>query len=206
MNKGKFKVGDRVRRIEYENTEHVPVGSTGTVRGADEFFVDVKWDHCDTGFGNLECYLEKIEEAKVPEVKIKVSQYGQAVPYTPEAVPDFVSGFQIKDSGERKEFASGMVRDTGNGKVRYNRVLSGPMFKRWAEHLHKGAVKYPDVAPGVANWTLASGEEELQRAKESALGHMIDWLDGKTDEDHAAAVFFNINLAEYTKGRIAQVN
>ena len=107
--------------------------------------------------------------------------------------------FIIKDSGERVEFASGMVRDVDKNKPRYNRCLAGPMFKRWAEHLHKGSKEYPDVSPGVANWTLACGEEELQRFKESALGHVIDWLMGKTDEDHAAAAIFNINGAEYVK-------
>ena len=107
--------------------------------------------------------------------------------------------FEIKDSGERKEFESGMVRDIGRLKARFFRVLAGSMLRRWAEHLHKGQVKYPDVSPGVANWTLAKGEEELQRFKESAFDHMIDWLEGKEDEDHGAAVFFNINGAEYVK-------
>lgn len=112
------------------------------------------------------------------------------------------TSYVVKDSGQRRTFSSGMVRDSGD-KVRYNRVLDGPMFRRWAAHLHKGAVKYPDVAPGVPNWTLAGGAEELQRAKESAFSHFIQWLAGDIDEDHAAAVFFNINLAEYCKERIA---
>ncbi len=114
--------------------------------------------------------------------------------------------FIVKDSGVRAEYASGMVRDIGRAKVRYNRCLAGPMFERWAKHLHKGEIKYPDVSIGVANWMLASGEEELQRFKESALGHMIDWLKGKTDEDHAAALFFNINGAEYVKEVMANGN
>ncbi|KKL85559.1 hypothetical protein LCGC14_1953540 [marine sediment metagenome] len=107
--------------------------------------------------------------------------------------------FVIRDSGERVEFESGMVRDIGGKKARFFRCLAGSMLRRWAEHLHKGQVKYPDVSPGVANWTLAKGEEELQRFKESAFDHMIDWLEGKEDEDHGAAVFFNINGAEYVK-------
>lgn len=110
--------------------------------------------------------------------------------------------FTIKDSGQRVEFSSGMVRDTSTGKVRYNRVLEGPMFKRWAIHLMRGAVKYPDVRPGVANWTLADGPEELQRFKESALSHLIQWLLEERDEDHAAGVIFNINGAEYVKEKL----
>lgn len=108
----------------------------------------------------------------------------------------------IKDSGQRQQFPSGMVRDTGADKVRYNRVLDGPMFRRWAAHLCKGVVKYPDVAPGRPNWMLAAGDKELQRFYESAFGHFVDWLSGKTDEDHAAALFFNVNGAEYVKERM----
>ncbi len=109
------------------------------------------------------------------------------------------SHFEIKDSGVRVKFDSGMVRDVGVFKARFFRCIAGPMLRRWAEHLHRGQAKYPDVSPGVANWTLAQGEEELQRFKESALDHMIDWLQEKEDEDHGAAVFFNINGAEYVK-------
>jgi hypothetical protein len=76
------------------------------------------------------------------------------------------------------------------------------MFKRWAAHLTKGAKKYPDARPGVANWTLADGPEELARFKESAFTHFIQWYLGELDEDHAAGVFFNVNGAEYVKGRM----
>ena len=109
--------------------------------------------------------------------------------------------FVIKDSGERKQFESGMVRDVTTGKVEYGRVLDGPMFERWAVHLTKGATKYPDVRPGVANWTLANGPAELARFKESALRHFIQWYRGDNDEDHAAAVFFNINGHEYVRSQ-----
>lgn len=108
-------------------------------------------------------------------------------------------GFTVKDSGARQEFASGMVRDTSEGKVDYTRLLDGPMLKRWAEHLTRAEKKYPDIAPGVANWTLGDGPEELQRARKSAFRHMVQWLLGDVDEDHASAVYFNINLAENVK-------
>lgn len=113
-----------------------------------------------------------------------------------------IDTFVIKDSGKREEFASGMVRDTAAGKINFLKVLDGPMLQRWAGHLTKGAVKYPDVKPGVANWTLASGEAEYQRARESAARHFFQYLRGDTDEDHAAATFFNINLAEYVKAKL----
>lgn len=107
--------------------------------------------------------------------------------------------FVVKDSGDRAQFDSGMVRDTTVGKTQYHRVSEGPMLKRWATHLTKGAEKYPDLPNGDANWTLAAGDAELRRFKESAFRHFLQWYWGDDDEDHAAATFFNINGAEYVK-------
>lgn len=106
--------------------------------------------------------------------------------------------FTVKDSGAREEFESGMVRDTTEGKIDYSLVLDGPMFRRLAIHLTKGALKYAK-----RNWMKARGQEELDRFRESALRHFLQWYDGDTDEDHAAAVIFNINGAEYVKAQQA---
>lgn len=106
-------------------------------------------------------------------------------------------GFIIRDSGERTTFSGGMVRDTAEGKINFLNVRFGPMLRRWADHLTKGRVKYPDPEPGVPNWTLAEGVEEFLRAKESFARHAEQWLNGNRDEDHAAAIYFNVNLAEY---------
>jgi hypothetical protein len=111
--------------------------------------------------------------------------------------------FAIKDSGERQTFASGMVRDTQDNKTDFSRLLDGPMFDRWAAHLTKGEKKYPDVSPGVPNWTLAEGEAEYVRFRKSAFRHFRQWLRGDRDEDHAAAVFFNINGAEYVRAKLS---
>lgn len=107
-----------------------------------------------------------------------------------------MSDFAIKDSGERQQFAGGMVRDVTDGKTDYLLLRDGPMFDRWAEHLTKGAIKYDK-----RNWMKAAGDEEYQRARESAARHFEAWLRGNTDEDHAAAVYFNVNLAEYAKAK-----
>lgn len=104
----------------------------------------------------------------------------------------------MKDSGKRESFDSGMVRDTTEGKIDYSLVLDGPMFKRWAIHLTKGAIKYAK-----RNWMKANGPEERDRFKESALRHFIAWYYGERDEDHAAAVIFNINGAEYVEDKLA---
>lgn len=112
-----------------------------------------------------------------------------------------MSDFVTKDSGKRAEFDSGMVRDTTEGKMQWHRVTEGPMLRRWVELLQRGAEKYPDLPTGEANWTLAAGPEEYQRFKESAFRHFMQWFYGEDDEDHAAAVMFNINGAEYVLGK-----
>jgi hypothetical protein len=109
--------------------------------------------------------------------------------------------YEVKDSGQRQSFDSGMVRDVTTGKVDWHRVVDGPMLERWAAHLTKAEAKYPDVAPGVPNWTLAAGDEELARFKASAFRHFMQWFSGDADEDHAAAVFFNLNGAEYVRAK-----
>jgi hypothetical protein len=77
------------------------------------------------------------------------------------------------------------------------------MLKRWASHLTKGRKKYPDPAPGVPNWTLAEGVPELLHAKQSFLRHVVAYMEGERDEDHAAAIFFNVNLIEFLEEKLA---
>lgn len=98
----------------------------------------------------------------------------------------------IHDSGERQVFDSGMQRDITEGKINWALVADGPMLTRWAEHLTGGAKKYD-----ARNWMKARGYEEYSRFRESAFRHFMQWYYGWDDEDHAAAVFFNINGAEF---------
>lgn len=102
------------------------------------------------------------------------------------------TNFGLKDSGVREVYDSGMVRDTTTDKTLWALVYDGPMLKRWAEHLTKGAKKYTE-----RNWMKAESEVEYNRARDSAARHFAQWMNHKVDEDHAAAVLFNINLAEY---------
>jgi len=104
--------------------------------------------------------------------------------------------FETKDSGERKEFESGMRRDTTKGKPRYD-LIPLPILKRWAELMGRGAEKYGDN-----NWQLADSQEELDRFKASAFRHFIQWMSNEQDEDHATAVFFNISAYETIKEKI----
>ena len=85
-----------------------------------------------------------------------------------------------------------MKRDVSTSKCKPHLVLEGPMFERWAALMTRGAEKYGDN-----NWKKAKGSAELTRARESAFRHFMQWWRGESDEDHAAAVVFNINLVEY---------
>lgn len=109
--------------------------------------------------------------------------------------------FVIK-TGETETASTGMVRSSSAGKTDYETVFNGPMLDRWAEHLTKGAVAYPDLPDGSPNWMLAETIAELRRYRKSALRHLRQWLRGDRDEDHAAAVFFNVNGAEYVRDKL----
>jgi hypothetical protein len=116
---------------------------------------------------------------------------------------DVSSGFTTKDSGKRQEFESGMRRDTEDGKARFDLIFpegvpyKDQMLTRFAELLQRGATKY-----GENNWQQANSEEELRRFRSSGLRHMVQWACGETDEDHAAAVFYNLMAFEETKRKI----
>ena len=110
------------------------------------------------------------------------------------------SNFITKDSGKRVKFKTGMVRDEQNGKPRYD-LIEPVMLKRWAELMGRGAQKY-----GENNWRKANTQEELDRFKASAYRHFVDWANNwNTEEDHAAAVFFNLSAFEYTKRKLDEI-
>jgi len=109
-----------------------------------------------------------------------------------------MNSFTVKDSGKREEYQSGMKRDTTDGKPMYS-LIDREFLYRLAMHMTKGAQKY-----GRDNWRLANSQEELDRFKDSALRHMMQWLNGDTDEDHMSAVAFNLAAAEYVKSRLEQ--
>jgi len=109
-----------------------------------------------------------------------------------------VKDFKTKDSGKRTEFDSGMVRDIQDEKPRYEFLIPNgqthedTLLFRWAMLMTRGAVKYGD-----RNWEKANSIEEANRFRASAFRHFMQWYCGDLDEDHAAAVLFNINGYEY---------
>lgn len=106
-----------------------------------------------------------------------------------EQMPDIT-----KDSGERRHFDTGSQRDVRTGKGRYD-LLPPMVIKRLAQLYERGAKKYDDN-----NWKLG---QPLSVFMDSCLRHAFQVLDGKTDEDHAAAVMWNIAGYMWTKDAIA---
>ena len=90
--------------------------------------------------------------------------------------------FTLLDSGERVDFTTGSVRDTDEGKPRYD-LISPVGLKRVALLMAKGAEKY-----GERNWELG---QPTSRFYASMFRHMMAWVDGERTEDHLAAVVFN---------------
>lgn len=109
--------------------------------------------------------------------------------------------FTLKDSGKRQDYKSGMRRDIQEGKPRYDLIVGegqkDNLLKRWAELMEKGMKKY-----GYRNWELANSEEELIRFKASAYRHFIQTMNGEEDEDHYAAVCFNLNVILFLKEKL----
>jgi phytoene dehydrogenase-like protein len=115
--------------------------------------------------------------------------------------------FVTKDSGERQSYDSGMVRDTQKDKERFDLLrprdvpYSAQFLTRCAGLMARGAEKY-----GERNWEVANSFEEVERFEQSAERHLQQWLAGEVDEDHAAAVFFNLLAAETIKWKIDQAD
>lgn len=111
--------------------------------------------------------------------------------------------WETKDSGKRDEYASGMRRDTQEGKARFdlcepeNVPYSYQPLTRFAELMARGLEKY-----GERNWEKADSWEEVNRFRGSALRHCKQWYNNEVDEDHMAATMFNLMAAEATRYKI----
>lgn len=111
--------------------------------------------------------------------------------------------FETKDSGKRQEYASGMRRDLQEGKPRFELInpegmpYDETLLYRWAMLLERGMEKY-----GYRNWEKANSEEELNRFKASAWRHFVQAMSGEVDEDHFAAVLFNLNAIVFLNWKL----
>lgn len=96
----------------------------------------------------------------------------------------------IKDSGTRRKFETGAVRDMQEGKGRLD-LLPWCAIMRVARHFEAGAVKYGD-----RNWERGI---PLSSFMDSAARHIAKYMDGQTDEDHLVAAAWNLLCALWTE-------
>ena len=91
-------------------------------------------------------------------------------------------GFALKDSGDRREFPTGAVRDMASDKDRPD-LISPFALMRVGRWMAMGARKYGD-----RNWELGIPASVFYA---SLMRHALKWAMGWRDEDHMAAVIFN---------------
>ena len=98
-----------------------------------------------------------------------------------------------KDSWEHKQFSTWMMRDTNEGKPRFDLLIlewipyEEQPLTLLANLLARGAAKYTE-----RNREKARTIEELNRFKESFLRHAMQAVCWETDEDHKSAAIFNL--------------
>jgi hypothetical protein len=98
---------------------------------------------------------------------------------------------------DTRRYESGVIRGDNTGKTDYTLALDGPLFERWARLLTENV-----ESKGKRNWMNASTREDYDRFRESFLRHALSVLRGDMDEDHAAAVVFNLNGMLYTQEQL----
>lgn len=102
--------------------------------------------------------------------------------------------YEIKDSGKKETFATGAIRDDGEGKGRYD-LISPIALQRLAILMEKGARKR-----GARNWEKGF---PVSRCWDSATRHLQKHLRGMRDEDHLAAILFNVMAIIHFEDRVA---
>jgi hypothetical protein len=89
----------------------------------------------------------------------------------------------VQDSGTRRSFDTGAVRDAQEGKGRFD-LLPVHAITRLAKHFENGAKKYGDE-----NWRKGI---PVRVYLDSALRHLFKLLGRENSEDHAAASIWNL--------------
>jgi hypothetical protein len=92
----------------------------------------------------------------------------------------------IFDSGQRREFETGAVRDMAEGKGRYD-LLPWEAIEELAKHCERGAIKYGErnCEKGIPISSLI----------DSAFRHLSKYMQGAQDEPHLVAAMWNIAFA-----------
>lgn len=92
----------------------------------------------------------------------------------------------LKDSGKRREFETGAVRDIQEGKGRMD-LLPWAAVMEVSKHCEAGALKYGEhnVDKGIPTHSFV----------DSAFRHLAKYVDGQDDEPHLVAAAWNLLYA-----------
>jgi hypothetical protein len=101
--------------------------------------------------------------------------------------------YQIKDSGQRRDFGTGAVRDMSSGKGRFD-LVPWEVIRALAIHYERGCLKYGD-----RNWEKGI---PVSSFLDSAMRHLAQVIDGRDDENHLIAAIWNAVCAYQTILRI----
>lgn len=103
----------------------------------------------------------------------------------------------IKDSGERREFGTGAVRDMAAGKGRMD-LLPWAAIIEVSKHCENGAKKYGEhnVDKGIPVHSFI----------DSAFRHLAKHTDGQTDEPHLIAAAWNLLWAIQMEQKHPELN
>lgn len=121
---------------------------------------------------------EKVKEMRPDEYYNEVERKNM------ELKKEYEKGIKIlKDSGDRREFGTGAVRDMAEGKGRCD-LLPACALIRLSKHFEAGAKKYSE-----RNWENGM---PISVMIDSGMRHLLKYLDGQTDEDHLCAAAWNL--------------
>ena len=101
------------------------------------------------------------------------------------------------------DFTTGAVRDTG-GKGRMD-LLPMCALLRMSRHMENSIA--PDPNTGVPHYPERNWEQGLPMHSmiDSALRHLVKYVDGQTDEDHLCAAATNLMMAMWTEEKMPEM-
>ena len=105
-----------------------------------------------------------------------------------------MEGFEemSKTTNDMTNFETGAVRDTG-GKGRMD-LLPMCALLRISKHMEDALTHYPE-----RNWEKGL---PMHSMLDSALRHLVKYMDGQTDEDHLCSATTNLLMAMWTEEKM----
>jgi hypothetical protein len=100
----------------------------------------------------------------------------------------------LPDSGARKEYETGAVRDASDGKGHFHSIPPSAL-RRIAKRFEDGARKYAKD-----NWMKGI---PLSHYQDSLTRHTLAWAEGDKSEDHVGAILWNAAAMDWTEQQIA---